>query len=122
MQLADGILSFSHCLQTEQFLLVQVAQRVEQILDPIVQASLTAASAILAGLRVDKEVIYKLLRRDIMKESIIYREIQQEAEARGEAKNSGKLLLTSYEKVYPLKLLLVEQAYRSSRYSNFNSK
>jgi predicted transposase YdaD len=37
-----------------------------------------AASAILAGLRLEQGVIYQLVRRDIMQESVIYRSIQDE--------------------------------------------
>ena len=37
-----------------------------------------AASAILAGLRLEDEIIYRILRRDIMQESTVYRSIQRE--------------------------------------------
>lgn len=69
-----GLLPFAALGQSadSEATLRQVAQRVEQISDPTVQANLTAASAILAGLRLEKEVIHRLLRRDIMKESVIY--------------------------------------------------
>jgi predicted transposase/invertase (TIGR01784 family) len=60
--------------------LLQVAQPVNQISDPTVQANLIAASAILAGIRLEEEVIYRLLRRDTMQESVIYRSIQEEAQ------------------------------------------
>ena len=42
------------------------------------QANLMAASAILAGLRLREDIIYRLVRRDIMQESVIYRSIQDE--------------------------------------------
>jgi hypothetical protein len=38
------------------------------------------ASGILAGLRLEDEVIYRILRRDIMQESTVYRSIQKEAQ------------------------------------------
>lgn len=44
------------------------------------QANLIAASAIIAGIRLEEEVIYRLLRKDIMQESVIYRSIQEEAQ------------------------------------------
>ncbi|MBD2488818.1 hypothetical protein H6G77_14905 [Aulosira sp. FACHB-615] len=53
-----------------------------KIEDSTIQANLIAASAILAGLRLEQNVIYSLVRRDIMQESVIYRSIQEEAEAR----------------------------------------
>jgi predicted transposase YdaD len=37
-----------------------------------------AASAILAGLRLEEEVIYRLVQRVIMQESVIYRSIQKD--------------------------------------------
>ncbi|MFB2836119.1 hypothetical protein [Floridanema evergladense] len=37
-----------------------------------------AASAILAGLRLEEDVIYRLVQRDIMQESVIYRSIQRD--------------------------------------------
>jgi predicted transposase YdaD len=39
-----------------------------------------AASAILAGLKLEDEIIYRILRRDIMQESTVYRSIQREAQ------------------------------------------
>lgn len=45
------------------------------------QVNLTITSAILAGLRLEQDVIYSLVRRDIRQESVIYRSIQEETEA-----------------------------------------
>jgi predicted transposase/invertase (TIGR01784 family) len=59
----------------------QAAQRMDQIEDPRTQANLMAASGILAGLQLDEEIIYRVLRRDIMQESTVYRSIWREAEA-----------------------------------------
>jgi predicted transposase YdaD len=39
-----------------------------------------AASGILAGLKLEDEMIYRILRRDIMQESTVYRSIWREAE------------------------------------------
>jgi predicted transposase/invertase (TIGR01784 family) len=58
----------------------QTAQRLDQIANPVTQANLMAASGILAGLRLEDEVVYRILRRDIMQESTIYRSIQREAQ------------------------------------------
>jgi len=90
-----GLLPFATLGQSADLeaTLRQVAQRVEQISDLTMQANLTAASAILAGLRLEKEIIPRLLRRDIMKESVIYREIQAEAEARGKAEQQQAIAL-----------------------------
>lgn len=83
-----GLLPFAALSQTNdpEATLRQVAQAVNQISDPTTQANLIAASAILAGLRLEDEVIYRVLRRDIMQESTVYRSIQREAqEARDRA-------------------------------------
>jgi uncharacterized protein (UPF0147 family) len=62
-------------------ILRQATQIVEQIEEPTTQANLMAASAILARLRLEEDVIYCLVRRDIMQESTVYRSIQREAQA-----------------------------------------
>ncbi|MCY7272793.1 MAG: Rpn family recombination-promoting nuclease/putative transposase [Phormidesmis sp. CAN_BIN44] len=83
-----GLLPFAALSLTNdpEATLRQVAQAVNQISDPTTQANLIAASAILAGLRLEDEVIYRVLRRDIMQESTVYRSIQREAqEARDRA-------------------------------------
>jgi predicted transposase/invertase (TIGR01784 family) len=59
----------------------QAAQRVDQIADPTMQANLMAASGILAGLKLDQEVVYRLLRRGVMQESTVYRSIVAEGKA-----------------------------------------
>ncbi len=58
----------------------QVAQRVDQVADPVTRANLIAASGILAGLRLEDEIIYRILRRDIMQESTVYRSLRREAQ------------------------------------------
>ncbi len=58
----------------------QVAQRVDRITDPTTQSNLMAASGILAGLKLEDEVIYRILRRDVMQESTVYRSIWRDAQ------------------------------------------
>lgn len=88
-----GLLPFAALGQSAdvEATLWQVAQRVDQITDPTIQANLTAASAILAGIRLEEEVIYRLLRRDIMQESVIYQSIQREAEKKAEARKQREI-------------------------------
>ncbi len=88
-----GLLPFATLSQTTdpEATLRSVAQTIDQISDPITQANLTAASAILAGIKLEEDVIYRLLRRDIMQESVIYRSIQEEAEARAEARKQREI-------------------------------
>jgi len=77
-----GLIPFAVLGQSEnaEETLRQAAQRVDQITDPTTQANLMAASGILAGLKLEDEIIYRILRRDIMQESTVYRSIQREAQ------------------------------------------
>jgi predicted transposase/invertase (TIGR01784 family) len=88
-----GLLPFATLGQTANpaETLRQVTKIADQIEDPAIQANLIAASAILAGLRLEQDVIYSLVRRDIMQESVIYRSIQEEAEARAEARKQREI-------------------------------
>jgi predicted transposase/invertase (TIGR01784 family) len=75
-----GLLPFAVLGQSESpvEMLRQVTEIVDQIEDQRTQSNLMAASAILAGLRLDQDVIYQLVRRDMMQESVIYRSIQKD--------------------------------------------
>ncbi|MGG6265661.1 Rpn family recombination-promoting nuclease/putative transposase [Leptolyngbya sp. AN03gr2] len=61
----------------------EVAQRIEALENRQEKSNLAAASGVLAALSLDKEVIKRILRRDIMQQSPLYQEWQQEAEQRG---------------------------------------
>ncbi|MCC5602214.1 Rpn family recombination-promoting nuclease/putative transposase [Nostoc favosum] len=60
----------------------QASQRAEQVANPQTQANLIAASGILAGLQLEEDVIYRILRRDIMQESTVYQSILAEGEVK----------------------------------------
>lgn len=79
-----GLLPFATLGQSESpaETLRQVTEIVDQIEDESTKSNLMAASAILAGLRLEQDMIYQLVRRDIMQESAIYRSIQKDAEVR----------------------------------------
>lgn len=51
---------------------------------------MAAATAILAGLVLEKGFIQRVLRRDIMRESVIYQEIEAEAKAKGRAEGRAE--------------------------------
>jgi predicted transposase/invertase (TIGR01784 family) len=87
-----GLLPFAVLSQTDdqEGVLREVARRVEEISERRSQSNVAAASAILAGLLLEKETIHRILRRDIMRESVIYQEIELEAEARGEARGETR--------------------------------
>jgi predicted transposase/invertase (TIGR01784 family) len=48
-----------------------------------VQSNLAAATSILAGLVLNRETIKKILRSEIMRESVIYQDILEEGEEKG---------------------------------------
>ncbi|MCG3162607.1 MAG: hypothetical protein JMDDDDMK_03900 [Acidobacteria bacterium] len=65
-------------------LLMEVAEKVSKIADESQRSDLTAAAGILAGLRFDRNLVRRLFRREIMMQSVIYREILKEGEQLGE--------------------------------------
>jgi predicted transposase/invertase (TIGR01784 family) len=75
--------------QSPEQLLNQVAQRVSTIESTQQRREASAYVQLLAGLRFNKTLIRQVFREDIMRESVIYQEIQQEGEERGILK--GKL-------------------------------
>ena len=87
----SGLLPFAVLSRTDNpvTVLTQVAESIETIDDQKVKSNLTASTAILAGLLLNQENISKILRSDIMKESVIYQQILAEGELKGELK--GKL-------------------------------
>ena len=64
-------------------MLEKVARRIDRVTDRQEQSTLSATTAILAGLVLDKMIITRLLREDVMKESVIYQEIEAASEAKG---------------------------------------
>ena len=61
----------------------QVAQQINDVENEELKANLTASTALLAGLKLDRQLIYQLLRSDVMKESVIYQDILQTGEQQG---------------------------------------
>ncbi len=90
-----GLLPFATLADTldPEATLQEVAIALNQITDPTTQSNLSAASAILAGLKLEDEIIYKVLRRDIMQESSVYRSIFAEGETSGESKKQRSIAL-----------------------------
>lgn len=96
----QGLLPFATLSQTNnpEETLRQVAKQIEQITDKQIQSNVAASTAIISGIALNKEIIQRLLRSEIMKESVIYQEILlegkiegiAEGEARGEAKGEAK--------------------------------
>ena len=76
----------------------EVAQRIEQIEERRERSNIAASTAILAGLVLEKEVIERLLRQELMRESVIYQEIRAEAKAEGKAEGEASLVLRLLKK------------------------
>jgi len=69
----------------KEAVLVQVLGELEQISDRTEQSTLVAATSILAGLELGEQVIRRLMRSPVMRESTIYQSILQEGRAEGRA-------------------------------------
>ncbi|MEA5477252.1 hypothetical protein VB774_06420 [Pseudanabaena galeata UHCC 0370] len=55
-----------------------MARQIENIADKQLQSNVAASTTIISGIALSKEIIKRLLRSDIMKESVIYQEILHE--------------------------------------------
>ena len=88
----QGLLPFATLSQTKnpEETLRQVARQIEQITDKQVQSNVAASTAIISGIALNKEIIQRLLRSEIMKESVIYQEILLEGLTEGEARGLAK--------------------------------
>jgi predicted transposase YdaD len=75
-----------------QVLLSQVAKEIAKITDVETRQNTAAYTEILAGLKFEKDFIHQLLREDIMQESVIYQDILQKGEERGEQKEAFRFL------------------------------
>jgi predicted transposase/invertase (TIGR01784 family) len=87
-----GLLPFATLSQTDnpEETLRQVARQIENINDQQVQSNVAASTAIISGIALSKEIIQRLLRSEIMKESVIYQEILLEGKAEGIAEGKTK--------------------------------
>jgi predicted transposase YdaD len=72
-----------------QILLEQIVQRVNQV-QTTQRPEISAYTQILAGLKFKKDLIRKLFREGMMRESVIYQEILEEGEQRGEKKGEQR--------------------------------
>ncbi|MGK7944465.1 MAG: Rpn family recombination-promoting nuclease/putative transposase [Microcystaceae cyanobacterium] len=91
---SPGLFPFAVLSQTDnrENLLRQIGQQIEGISNRRYQSNVSASTAILAGLVLNKNIIKRLLREDIMKESVIYQEIENTALQRGrqEGRQEGR--------------------------------
>jgi predicted transposase/invertase (TIGR01784 family) len=68
----------------------EVAQRIEEVQNRRQRSNIAAATAILAGLVLEKELIRQVLREEIVRESVIYQEIVEKATAKGKAEGRAE--------------------------------
>ncbi len=85
---SPGLYPFAILAQTDEpeSILRTVAARIEEIGAGRVQADLAATASILAGLVLNRDLVKQILRRDIMRESVIYQDILEEGEIKSEGK------------------------------------
>jgi predicted transposase/invertase (TIGR01784 family) len=67
-------------------LLQDIAQKIDEIPEQKTRQIIGAATYVLAGLVLEKNIIKQILRRDIMRESVTYQEILEEGRLEGEVK------------------------------------
>ena len=81
---SPGLYPFASLGQTDEpeSVLRSVAAKIEEVPERNVRANLAATTSILAGLVLDKEQIQRILRSDMMRESVMYQEFLSEAESR----------------------------------------
>jgi predicted transposase YdaD len=103
---------------------VKPPKNVEQIEDSQTQANLMAASGILAGLKLEDEIVYRILRRDIMQESTVYRSIQREAQEERDRAIALNLLRrgVAIDIIAPATGLLIEEVQQLQQQLNESSQ
>jgi predicted transposase/invertase (TIGR01784 family) len=86
-----GLYPFATLAQTDEpeLVLQEVAAKIEEIPERKLQADISAMSYILAGLVLDRDRVGRIIRRDIMRESVTYQEILAEGEVKG--KTQGRV-------------------------------
>lgn len=88
-----GLLPFAVLSKTPDPVMVlnQVGKIVEEMEEITLQRDIAAASSILAGLVLEKNIITKVFRSEIMRESVIYQEILQEGILQGKAEGKAEV-------------------------------
>jgi predicted transposase/invertase (TIGR01784 family) len=82
--------------------LSQVSRSLETISQKRVQSNLAAATSILAGLVLNRETIKKILRSDIMRESVIYQDILEEGKEEGKEEKARQIALKMLSAGFPI--------------------
>ncbi len=90
-----GLLPFATLSQTDDRTktLEEVAQIIEKLSDTRIRSNVAASTAVLAGLVLDKDLIKRILRSDIMRESVIYQDILLEGQAQGSEQKAQEIVI-----------------------------
>ncbi|BAY18775.1 hypothetical protein NIES21_46280 [Anabaenopsis circularis NIES-21] len=103
-----GLLPFATLSQTDNQTrtLEEVAQVIEAINDTRIRSNLAASTAVLSGLVLNKDVIKRILRSDIMRESVIYQDILQEGLEQGIQQNTQEIAIKMINKGINLEIIV----------------
>ncbi|MBD2595268.1 Rpn family recombination-promoting nuclease/putative transposase [Nostoc spongiaeforme FACHB-130] len=78
---------------------------IEAIKDTRILSNLAASTAVLSGLVLNKDVIKRILRSDIMRESVIYQDILQEGLEQGIQQNTQEIAIKLINKGISLEII-----------------
>jgi predicted transposase/invertase (TIGR01784 family) len=92
---SKGLLPFAVLSQSKnrENILRQVSQKIEEIPDKREKSNVAASAFILAGLALNEETIQRLLREDIVKESVTYQAIKAEGREEGRQEGEASIVL-----------------------------
>ena len=82
-------------------LLQQISAKINKLEDIKQRQILGSCTSILAGLRFDKILVNSLFQEEIMKGSVIYQDILQKGERKGEIKEGLKLVMLLLNQRFP---------------------
>ncbi len=102
---APGLWPYAVLSDTQQpeVILSEVVSRIEA-LPRSEQSNLLAVTSVMAGLTLDKEVIQRLIRSDVMQESVIYQDILAEGLATGRAQGVAQGMVATMSRQLSRKL------------------
>ena len=83
----------------------EVATRIENIDDKQIQTDVAASAFILAGLVLEQKDIQRLLRRDIMQESVTYQLLVNEGKAEGSQETARNIAVNLIKEGLSIELI-----------------
>jgi predicted transposase/invertase (TIGR01784 family) len=105
---SPGLLPFAALSQTndQRRTLEQVTEVIEALNDTRIRSNVAASTAVLAGLVLNKDVIKRILRSDIMRESVIYQDILQQGLAQGIEQKAQDIAMKMINKGINLEIIV----------------